>query len=823
MPLTKYPPTVEWGTPLDRTAGVRVKQDQTMPRAAGSRATLLVAILATVLSATATQAAADPMLAWVRQVGTSADDLGMGVSADGLGNVYISGYTYGSLGGPNAGGADAFLTKYNAAGTLLWSRQVGTSANDYAYGVSADGLGNVYVSGSTWGSLGSPNAGSNDAFLTKYNAAGTLLWSRQVGTSADDLGMSVSADGLGNVYISGYTYGSLGGPNAGSYDAFLTKYDAAGTFLWSRQIGTSGDDRSLGVSADGLGNVYISGLTTGSLGGPNAGAYDAFLTKYDAAGTLLWSRQVGASASDISYGVSADGLGNVYISGYTGGSLGGPNAGSYDAFLTKYNAAGTLLWSRQVGTSASDESYVVSADSLGNIYISGRTDGSLGGPNAGGIDAFLTKYNAAGTLLWSRQVGTSGDDRSLGVSADGLGNIYISGYTQGSLGGANAGGYDAFLASYGEPILATSPAGGGTLQFGYVLVGQTATRSLSATNNGGVGSQLNGTFPAASGEFAPGATSAFGPLARGAGASRNYTYTPAARGADSLSVTVTSDDGNSTLALSGTGVAPQQQTTLLSNAGLVRIGTSGAAQIRVTNAGDGNLSGLGAVSNLRGDIALLAGSPPEFTGGTAVNLADGASQTYTYTYTPTAHGPQQATVRADFLNGSSDGANLPEILDVIISGQGVGPVFDSSTPPGGTIDFGAVILGGNALRQLAVSNASTDPNGGNPALTNLTLLAAELSGPDAALFSLIGFSAGTVIGQGAASFFDISFSALGPVGAKSAVLTLTTDEGAPFGEQGATFAFNLTGLSVPEPATMGLLLGGLASLARRQWRRARAA
>ena len=43
--------------------------------------------------------------------------------------------------------------------------------------------------------------------------------------------------------------------------------------------------------------------------------------------SIEWVRQLGTSATDFSYGVSADGLGNVYISGFTDGSLGGPNAG----------------------------------------------------------------------------------------------------------------------------------------------------------------------------------------------------------------------------------------------------------------------------------------------------------------------------------------------------------------------------------------------------------------------------------------------------------------------------------------------------------------
>ena len=288
-----------------------------------------------------------------------------------------------------------FIRKYDASGTLAWTRQIGTSAFERGWSISADGLGNVYFSSDTAGSLGGPNAGFEDVFLGKYDANGTLEWIRQFGTSGADWSRGgLSADGLGNVYISGLTTGNLGGPNAGETDAFLGKYDASGTLAWIRQIGTSSRDKSSAVSADGLGNAYISGSTSGDLGGPNAGESDVFISKYDASGTLAWTRQLGTSASESSYGVSADGLGSVYISGITGGDLGGPNAGEGDVFISKYDASGTLAWTRQLGTSESDSDSGVSADALGNVYISGSTWGSLGGPYAGGGgDAFVAKYN----------------------------------------------------------------------------------------------------------------------------------------------------------------------------------------------------------------------------------------------------------------------------------------------------------------------------------------------------------------------------------------------------------------------------------------------
>jgi hypothetical protein len=383
---------------------------------------------------------------WTRQLGTSVHDASNDVSADGLGNVYISGYTDGSLGGPSAFSSDVFVSKYNAAGTFEWTRQLGTSASDQSNGVSADGLGNVYISGFTRSNLGGPSAGLSDAFVAKYDAAGTLQWTRQLGTSGFDESKSVSADGLGSVYISGFVGGSLDGPYAGGNDAFIAKYDAAGTLLWSRQLGTGDFEESSGVSADGLGNVYIAGTTRGGLSGPNAGGNDAFVAKYDAAGTLQWTRQLGTTEPDEGYGVSADGLGNVYISGTTSGSLAEPNSGTIGAFVAKYDPAGTLLWLRQLGSSFGAGSYGVSADAVGNVYISGYTVGDLGGPNAGVQDAFVSKYNATGTLLWSSQIGTGLADYSFGVSADDLGSVYFSGITRGDLAGTNVGGFnDAFV------------------------------------------------------------------------------------------------------------------------------------------------------------------------------------------------------------------------------------------------------------------------------------------------------------------------------------------------------------------------------------------
>lgn len=389
-----------------------------------------------------------PVFDWGLQFGTAQNETGEALAVDSTGHVYITGGTRGALGGPNAGDLDAYLAKYDPSGNLIWNKQLGAISTDLSLSLAIDSADNAYISGLTSSSLGGASSGNQDAFLAKYDSAGNLDWTRQLGTSATDFSRSVAVDSAGNAYITGITQGSLGGAHAGSNDAFLAKYNTAGTLVWTRQLGTSSNEDSTGVAVDGSGNVYISGFTLGSLGGPNAGSYDAFLAKYDAAGNLDWTRQIGSGSSDRNLAVTLDNAGNIFITGNTTGSLDGVNAGNTDVFVTKFDSAGNETWTRQLGTADYESGNSIAADAAGDVYISGFTTGSLGGPSSGGNDVILVKYDADGNLIWTEQIGSDVLDISGSVVLDGTGNAYLTGRTYGSMVGPNSGGEDAFLIKY---------------------------------------------------------------------------------------------------------------------------------------------------------------------------------------------------------------------------------------------------------------------------------------------------------------------------------------------------------------------------------------
>jgi hypothetical protein len=146
------------------------------------------------------------------------------ITTDLSGNFLVAGITKGNLDGWNKGFFDAFVRKYDNTGHVLWTRQFGTSENDYANGVTADAAGNVHVSGSTSGNLSIATRGSFDAVVLNYGSTGNLLRSRQFGGVGFDIAKSAVFGSEGDLWVAGHTTGNFGGRNQGLQDVYLMKY-----------------------------------------------------------------------------------------------------------------------------------------------------------------------------------------------------------------------------------------------------------------------------------------------------------------------------------------------------------------------------------------------------------------------------------------------------------------------------------------------------------------------------------------------------------------------------------------------------------------------
>jgi subtilisin-like proprotein convertase family protein len=205
------------------------------------------------------------------------------------------------------------------------------------------------------------------------------------------------------------------------------------TYNWGLAIDRS--DNSI-LTGNFSGTTTIGSTTLAS----NAGSTDGYVAKYDATGTLVWARSFGGPGDDEARRVAADAAGYIYVAGFFSGTASfGPSitltGSSYDnAFVAKMDPAGNFLWVQPFTSSTGNGvTWGVAVDASGNVYATGYFNGTTAFGNttltsAGGSDAFVAKLDASGNVVWAQRMGGSSDTEwGMGVGADPNGNVYVSG------------------------------------------------------------------------------------------------------------------------------------------------------------------------------------------------------------------------------------------------------------------------------------------------------------------------------------------------------------------------------------------------------------
>jgi hypothetical protein len=376
---------------------------------------------------------------------------------------------------------------------LIYSTFLGGSGQDNGLAISVDPSGNAYVTGDTASAnfptvnpIQASRNGSQDAFVSKFNAAGSaLIYSTYLGGSAGfENGWDIDVDSAGNAYVAGRTTSTDFPVTAATafqptkstnntVDAgFVTRLSATGALFYSTYLTGPQGSSAFGIATDGAGNAYVTGRT--STGFPvTASAFSSttfstgFLTKLNTnasgAASLVYSTFLGPTGFAEGRAIAADGTGNVYITGYTNSTstnFTSPGAfqttfggGTSDAFVAKFNTnlsgAASRIYSTYLGGSDQDYggnsvpmgSQAIAIDATGNAYVTGQTKSTnfpVANPfqatNAGYFDAFLTKLSPTGSaLVYSTYLGgsnASNSDEGRAVAVNVVGNAYVTGYAQ---------------------------------------------------------------------------------------------------------------------------------------------------------------------------------------------------------------------------------------------------------------------------------------------------------------------------------------------------------------------------------------------------------
>lgn len=485
----------------------------------------------------------DPVVSYSTYLGGSGSERPSTVAVDSSGNAYVTGDSTGSMDFPVTAGAykkrnsggDAYVTKIappsasNANATLIYSTYLGGRFSDRGLDIAVDSAGNAYISGWTQSTdfpvtpgafqtkTANPKQGgvTADAFITKLNASGSaLLYSSYLGGAGDDFGDAIVSSG-GFAFVAGETTSTTKFPtkagfqtsNRGGRDAFIAKVDtsvnnsadAPGSLVFSSYLGGGGWDRAADVTADSLGNAYLTGETS-STNFPTANPYQATLAQGSSAfvsqvaspstsstvSSLAYSTYLSGSGSSWGGGIAirevAGQLEGIYVVGTTQATdfpLVNPYQsvmmGGSDVFVTKFDPFGaSLVYSTYIGGNHFDDGVGIAIDSAGNAYVTGDTKSNdfpivdafqptfVGGSSCGGqpavcADAFVSKLTSDGsTLVYSSFLGGNGWDGGFGVAVDSAGCATVSGWTHSTNfqpimnqllpnGGVLRGSSDAFL------------------------------------------------------------------------------------------------------------------------------------------------------------------------------------------------------------------------------------------------------------------------------------------------------------------------------------------------------------------------------------------
>ncbi len=335
---------------------------------------------------------------------------------------------------------DGFVAKYNEHGTFLWSYTFGGNWVDEVHAVVTNKNGEVYLTGYFSDTVDfdpSPNVNiqtgvnaGQDAFVAKLSASGQLIWVKVFGGEyTDDYGASIALDRYENIIISGQFNGTCDfNPDAGSYNlftqnraAFVLKLTPQGNFIWARSLDSRGFDYGRSVATDAYNNIHVAGHfadtlyfksnTTSTLINTCNGQYDAFLTKLDENGNLLWGKTFGGYKLDYALDLQTDDAGNSFVIGNFEESIDldpgigvsfTTSNGKRDIYISKFNSQGDFEWTKTIGGSGTEFGSAIAVSDNGDLYATGSFEQSVDFNPSQGVhiltntglkEAFLLKFN----------------------------------------------------------------------------------------------------------------------------------------------------------------------------------------------------------------------------------------------------------------------------------------------------------------------------------------------------------------------------------------------------------------------------------------------
>ncbi|MFZ0595563.1 MAG: hypothetical protein WAM46_01160, partial [Flavobacterium sp.] len=338
------------------------------------------------------------------------------------------------------------------AQTVQWHKALGSNGFEEAHCIQQTKDEGYIIAGYTTGYIG--NHGNNDAYVVKLDAAGTIQWQKCLGGTENDNAQTIQQTSDGGYIISGDTRsndGDVSGNHGGS-DYWVIKLDATGAILWQKTYGGTSYDLAKSITQTFDGGFIVTGYTysnDGDVSG-NHGASDFWTVKLDASGTIQWQKCIGGNDEDLPSTIEQTTDGGYIIAGGSASKNGNVtgNHGGLDYWIVKLDATGTLQWQKSLGGTDDDYAESMNQTTDGGYIIAGHArsingnvTGHHGVGNISSNDYWIVKLDGAGTIQWQKCYGGTGSDQAFSIQQTIDGGYIIAGDTTSSNDGDITGNH----------------------------------------------------------------------------------------------------------------------------------------------------------------------------------------------------------------------------------------------------------------------------------------------------------------------------------------------------------------------------------------------
>jgi len=404
------------------------------------------------------------------------DDFCRGSAIDRKGNTFVTGdfrasFSLGGINITSNGGADCYVGRIRPNGQLAWLKTFGNAGPEV--GVDIDTYGeacDAYLTGTYFSSISLGNSvnlpspiGKRDAFVSKIDSSGNYVWAKSFGSSEDDSGNEVVSADNGDTWATGpfagnvitFPDGSTANKIGGADDVWVAGFDKNGNFKKGFSLKGTGHEEGRGISIDSQNNVLLAGefdagLQLGTMNITSQGNNDIYLIKYDSLGNILFYKHWGNTGADYARGVDADNEGNIYVSGVFSGtvnfdSISMTSNGPKDIFLAKLSSTGTLIWIQKFGGSdVFDEGCEIEVQPLtGDVFVAFNVGSSVILPNnttltsASAQNQLVIKFDSTGIVQWAKMAGGNSILINFSIGLDENENVVVAGSFNGIINAGN--------------------------------------------------------------------------------------------------------------------------------------------------------------------------------------------------------------------------------------------------------------------------------------------------------------------------------------------------------------------------------------------------